>query len=119
MKIEKHVKQFELTEWLHEPIQNLSKGMKQKVEIIRTIMTDPPILLLDEPFSGLDYNATNVVVNLLKNLLKNKNTSIILTTHKITIAKQICDNLLILKSGKLTHKLGENEIKSSPLEIYF
>lgn len=119
MKVEELVKQFELTEWLHEPIQNLSKGMKQKVEIIRAIMINPPILLLDEPFSGLDYNATNSVVNLLENLLRNKNTSIILTTHKITIAKQICDNLLILKNGKLKHILGENEIKSCTLETYF
>ena len=69
-------------EWINEPVENLSHGMKQKVELIRVFMHQPSILFLDEPFSGLDFNATKLLIDSLNELRDKEKVSIILTTHK-------------------------------------
>ncbi|MFX1380266.1 MAG: ABC transporter ATP-binding protein [Promethearchaeota archaeon] len=116
-KIEQMVEQFNLKDWLNEPVRILSHGMRQKVELIRALIHEPSILFLDEPFSGLDYNATTMLINFFKELKKNKKISIILSTHKIEVFQQICDDLIVLKQGKINkafinERFDETEIKS-------
>ena len=118
-KIEQYAKKFNLTEWINEPVENLSHGMKQKVELIRVFMHQPSILFLDEPFSGLDFNATKLLIDSLNELRDKEKVSIILTTHKTEILTQICDELIILKRGKINKSLVKDEYKEIKIESYF
>jgi len=118
-KINQYCKNFNLTDWINEPVRILSHGMKQKVELIRVLIHEPSLLLLDEPFSGLDYNATAMIIKFFKELKKNKNISIILTTHDIDVFRKICDDLIILKKGKVNKTAIGEELKEIEIESYF
>ena len=118
-KIEQFAKKFNLTEWINEPVENLSHGMTQKVELIRVFMHQPSILFLDEPFSGLDYSTTKLLIDSLIELRSKENVSIILTTHKTEILTQICDEIIVLKRGKINKSLTKEEYKEIQIESYF
>ena len=118
-KINHYCKKFNLLDWINEPVRILSHGMKQKVELIRVLIHDPSILFLDEPFSGLDYNATTMLIDFFKELKNNKNISIILTTHNIDIFRNICDDLIILKKGKIGKTVTGEELNEIEIESYF
>lgn len=118
-KIKEYAKLFEVQDWLDEPIRNLSHGMKQKVELIRVIMSEPSLLFLDEPFSGLDFKASESLINLLLNWRKGKFLTIILTTHKIEVLTNICDELIILKKGKINKFIAKENYEDYEIETYF
>ncbi|MFW9784403.1 MAG: ABC transporter ATP-binding protein [Candidatus Heimdallarchaeota archaeon] len=118
-KIDEYCDKFNLKDWINEPIRILSHGMKQKVEIIRVLIHEPSILFLDEPFSGLDYNATSMLIDFFKKLHNRKNISIILTTHKIDVYQQICDEILILKQGKINKTITREEFNETKIKSYF
>jgi len=118
-KIEQYLEKFNLSDWIFEPISNLSTGMKQKVEIIRILIHNPSILLLDEPFSGLDFNTIKLLINILTELRERENLTIIIATHKIDVVQEISDALLILKKGKISKYALKNEIDKSMIESYF
>jgi len=117
--IEQFCEKFTLTDWINEPVRILSHGMKQKVELIRVLMHQPSILFLDEPFSGLDYNATTMLKDFFKELKEDKNISIILTTHNIDVFQQICDDLIILKKGKINKAITREEFNEIQIKSYF
>lgn len=118
-KIEQLVNKFDLSDWINEPISTLSHGMKQKVELIRTTIHEPSILFLDEPFSGLDYFTIDQVINFITELNRKDKVTIILTTHKIDLFQQICDNLIILKKGKIKKKITREEFNEIKIEPFF
>ncbi|MHA2390719.1 MAG: ABC transporter ATP-binding protein [Promethearchaeota archaeon] len=122
-KIKKNISQycekFNLTDWIDEPVRILSHGMKQKVELVRVLIHEPLILFLDEPFSGLDYNATTMLINFFKELQNSKNISIILTTHKIEVYQQLCNDLIILKQGKINKAITREEFNETKIKSYF
>lgn len=118
-KINQFAKKFNLTDWIDEPVKNLSHGMKQKVELMRTLMHHPSILLLDEPFTGLDYNTTKMLINFFKELQIKENITIIITTHKIDVFQQICDELIILKRGKVNKTFTMKDYPEIEIESYF
>ncbi|MHA2131413.1 MAG: ABC transporter ATP-binding protein [Promethearchaeota archaeon] len=118
-KIDKYAKKFDLSDWINEPIKNLSHGMKQKVGLIRSLIHDPTILFMDEPFSGLDFKSSEMLVDFILELKKKENVSIILTTHKIDVLQQICDDLIILKRGKITKMVTKEEYSEIQIESYF
>ena len=118
-KINQFAKKFNLTDWIDEPVRNLSHGMKQKVELMRTLMHHPSILFLDEPFTGLDYNTTKMLINFFKELQIKENITIIITTHKIDIFQQICDELIILKRGKVNKTFTLGDYPEIEIESYF
>jgi len=118
-KIEQYVDSFNLSDWIYEPISYLSTGMKQKVEIIRILIHNPSILLLDEPFSGLDFNSINLLIKILKDLRKDQKLTIILATHKIEVIQQISDAILILKRGKISKFAPKTEMDEIKIESYF
>ncbi|MFX1496278.1 MAG: ABC transporter ATP-binding protein [Promethearchaeota archaeon] len=118
-KIEKFTNLFDIRDWLDEPIRNLSHGMKQKVEIIRVLMPEPSILFLDEPFSGLDFKASELLVDLLQKLRKGNDLTIILTTHKVEVLTKICDDLIVLKKGKINKVITKENFEEFEIETYF
>ncbi len=90
---------FSLYEYKNKKIEELSKGMAQKLQIISTIINEPELLILDEPFSGLDP----VNIELVKDLiieLKEKGTSIIFSTHLMAYAEKIVDNVVMINKGQ-------------------
>ena len=92
---------FEIHSWWNKKIEDLSKGMAQKIQFITTILHEPKLLILDEPFSGLDpVNSQLIKEEIIK--LKNKKTSIILSTHNMNSVEEICDEAAIIhKSNKI------------------
>ena len=82
-------------------------------------MHQPSILFLDEPFSGLDYNTTKLLIESLNELKDKENVSIIVTTHKTEILTQICDEIIVLKKGKINKSFTKEEYKGIQIESYF
>lgn len=118
-KIDELVEKFNLTDWINEPVKNLSHGMKQKVELIRTVIHSPMILFLDEPFSGLDYVATDKLIKFIKEKNQKNNVTIILTTHKIELFQQICNDLIILRKGKIVKTIKDKKFNEIEIESLF
>ncbi|MFW9826512.1 MAG: ABC transporter ATP-binding protein [Candidatus Thorarchaeota archaeon] len=118
-KIEHYCEMFNLLDWVNEPVRILSHGMKQKVELIRVMIHEPTILFLDEPFSGLDFSSTTMVIKFLKELKNEKNLTIILTTHNINVFQQICDQLIILKKGTINKTVTKEEINKVDIKSYY
>ena len=100
-KLRSWFEKFEIEGWWNNTIEDLSKGMAQKIQFITTVVHEPKLLILDEPFSGFDPINTNLVKNEILNL-KNKGTTVILSTHNMNSVEEICDNIaLIDKSNKI------------------
>jgi ABC-2 type transport system ATP-binding protein len=85
---------------LYEPLQQLSRGMQQKVAIARAFLTAPVLLLLDEPTTGLDPKSKREVQSFIKNLCAQHDATILLSTHDMSEADGLCDRILILDKGK-------------------
>ncbi|MFX1288241.1 MAG: ABC transporter ATP-binding protein [Promethearchaeota archaeon] len=118
-QVEHLAETFNLSDWIYEPINYLSTGMKQKVEIIRTLIHNPSILFLDEPFSGLDFNSINLLIKILNDLRKNKKLTIVITSHKIELIQKMSDAVLILKRGKISKIVPKTEMRTINIESYF
>ncbi len=107
---EEWLERFELTRWMEHKVQDLSKGMQQKVQFIGTIMHSPDLIIMDEPFSGLDpINAKFLKDVLLE--LKRKGKTIILSTHLMDQAEKLCDEICLINSGKVVVKGALSEVK--------
>lgn len=84
-----------------EPVGRFSRGMQQKVAIACALAADPPVLLLDEPTLGLDVHASRAIKDLLLTLARDHGKTVVLTTHQLSIAQDICDRIAIIKDGQL------------------
>lgn len=91
--LEKHV--------ISSPMEEMSRGMQQKVAIARALLTHPELLLLDEPTTGLDPRSKREVQALVKELRETYGTTILLTTHDMNEAEMLCDRIAIMDSGKV------------------
>lgn len=100
--VEKLLKKYGLSEFANNYPKELSGGMRQKAALIRTLATDPKILLLDEPFSALDYQTRINISGEIKDIIKNENKTAILVTHDISEAIHLSDRILIF-SGRPSH----------------
>lgn len=95
----KLLEQFGLADWAEQKCDSLSKGMAQKLQIISTLMHEPELLILDEPFSGLDPINVDMVREVILDLKKQGKT-VIFSTHVMEQAEQICDYILLINAGE-------------------
>jgi ABC-2 type transport system ATP-binding protein len=100
-RIRAWLEKFEATDWLNKKVEDLSKGMQQKVQFIATVMHEPKLIILDEPFSGFDpINASLIKDEILE--LREKGSTIIFSTHRMESVEELCDRIaLINKSEKI------------------
>ncbi|MEM6688003.1 MAG: ATP-binding cassette domain-containing protein [Planctomycetota bacterium] len=101
-EIEREIKdwldRFELGAWADKKIESLSKGMSQKVQFIASVIAQPSLLILDEPFSGLDPVNTEVIRSAILDL-RNRGTTIIFSTHDMGVAENMCDSVFMIYKG--------------------
>ncbi|HZN08373.1 MAG TPA: ABC transporter ATP-binding protein [Pyrinomonadaceae bacterium] len=111
-KIDEWLARVKLSEWKSKRSMELSKGMQQKIQFITAVLHDPELLILDEPFSGLDP----VNVELLKEIvleLKRSGKTIIFSTHQMEVAERICDDICLLNRSEKVFEGSLREIKRS------
>jgi ABC-2 type transport system ATP-binding protein len=108
-RLEYYLNAFELEDKLIEYPQNLSKGMRQKVNIISNFIVESPLMIIDEPFIGLDVEASNFLV---QELLRRKarGVSVLITSHQIDKIKRFCDSFVMLKNGEVVQKGAINKL---------
>lgn len=94
-----------------EPIEEMSRGMQQKIAITRALLLDPPLLLLDEPTTGLDPKSRRDVQTFLEELREERGTTILLTTHDMAEAERLCARIGFLSHGKLIIEGSPDELK--------
>lgn len=104
------LERFELEKWADNKVQDLSKGMQQKVQFIGTILHNPDLLIVDEPFSGLDPVNTKFLKDILLEL-KKKGKTIILSTHLMEQAEKLCEEICLINKGKVVLKGTLNRIR--------
>lgn len=108
--IQKYAQMFEIENNLNDDISSFSHGMKQKVALIAALSHNPKVLIMDEPFVGLDPKAVFDIKNIMKQMVKEGKT-IFFSTHILDVAEKLCDRVAIIKNGKIV-KIGEmKEIK--------
>lgn len=101
---------FEIGNWWDKKVEELSKGMQQKVQFITTVIHEPEILIFDEPFSGFDpINANLLKESILE--LRDKGTTIMLSTHNMASVEELCDSITLINNGKSTLQGRVSDIK--------
>lgn len=101
---------FGIQNWWNKKVEELSKGMQQKIQFIVTVIHEPKLLIFDEPFSGFDP----INVNLLKNEileLREKGATILFSTHNMASVEELCDNIMLINQGKKILEGSVNDIK--------
>src|SRR5687767_9527645 len=90
---------FEMESWWNKKVEDLSKGMSQKLQFVITVLHEPKLIILDEPFSGLDPVNTNLIKDEIYKLAQNGAT-IIFSTHRMEQVEEICDHIILINKGK-------------------
>lgn len=118
-RIKELSKELEIDKQLGDPISSYSHGMKQKIAIISALIHDPKVLILDEPFVGLDPKATHSLKEIMKKMCTN-GCSIFFSTHILEVAEKLCNKIAIIKNGEIV-VCGEMKkiIKDKSLEDIF
>jgi ABC-2 type transport system ATP-binding protein len=98
-RIEAYLERFDLREYGKKPVKELSKGMQQKAQIIATLVHEPQLVIVDEPFSGLDPVNTKMVKDILRDL-REKGAAIIMSTHQMHQVEELCDRILLIDQGR-------------------
>jgi ABC-2 type transport system ATP-binding protein len=121
-KLDYWFKKFEITSWTNKKVEELSKGMAQKIQFITTVLHQPKLLILDEPFSGFDPINTEIIKNEILRL-KEQGTSIMLSTHNMSSVEEICDSIALINKSKLilsgSLKSVKEKYKSNTYAIQF
>lgn len=109
-KIHKYADLFEITADLAQPIAAYSHGMKQKLAIISAWLHDPKLIIMDEPFVGLDPKAAHILKGMMRELC-DEGGAIFFSTHVLEVAEKLCDKVAIIKGGKLIRSGTMEEVK--------
>ncbi len=109
-KIRKYGDLFELTADLAQPISTYSHGMKQKLAIISAWLHDPKLIIMDEPFVGLDPKAAHLLKGMMREVCDG-GSAIFFSTHVLEVAEKLCDKIAIIKEGKLIRSGTMEEVK--------
>ena len=110
VRIRKYADAFELTADLAQPIAAYSHGMKQKLAIIAAWLHEPKLILMDEPFVGLDPKASHLLKKMMRQVC-NEGGAIFFSTHVLEVAEKLCDKVAIIKSGRLIRSGTMEEVK--------
>lgn len=101
-------KKMEMQSWWHKKVEDLSKGMQQKVQFVATVLHEPELIILDEPFSGFDpVNAEIIKDEILE--LNKKGSTIIFSTHRMESVEELCDHIALIHKS---HKILDGSVKS-------
>lgn len=103
---------FEIQEWWNKKVEELSKGMAQKVQFITTILHEPKLLIFDEPFSGFDPVNTDLMKREILNL-RDKGATIIFSTHNMETVEDLCENISLVDNAKIVLQGNVTNIRSS------
>ena len=118
-RIRKYGDIFELTGDLGQPVSAYSHGMKQKLAIISALIHDPKLIIMDEPFVGLDPKASHILKEIMHDLCRD-GAAIFFSTHVLEVAEKLCDKVAVIKSGKLiTSGAMEDIVGDASLESVF
>ena len=118
-KIAEYAEKFELTNDLSQPLSAYSHGMKQKLAIISALIHSPKLIIMDEPFVGLDPKASHIVKQIMREMC-NKGCAIFFSTHVLEVAEKLCDKVAIIKQGRLVKSGTMEEVRGdSSLESVF
>lgn len=98
---------FEMQSWWNKKVEDLSKGMSQKLQFVTTVLHEPKLVILDEPFSGLDPVNSNLIKDEIYNLAQ-KGTTIIFSTHRMEQVEEICDHIVLVNKG---HKILDGTVR--------
>ena len=109
-KIRKYGDTFELTKDLAQPVSSYSHGMKQKLAIISAWMHSPKLIIMDEPFVGLDPKASHLLKEMMHEHCE-KGNAIFFSTHVLEVAEKLCDKVAIIKQGRLIKSGTMEEVK--------
>ena len=109
-RIEKYAGLFELTDDLGQPIASYSHGMKQKLAIIAAWIHSPRLIIMDEPFVGLDPKASHLLKGMMREIC-DAGGAIFFSTHVLEVAEKLCDKVAIIKGGKLIRSGTMEEVK--------
>ena len=109
-RIKKYADMFELTDDLAQPVSAYSHGMKQKLVIISALIHEPKLMILDEPFVGLDPKASYEVKEIMRDMCS-KGSAIFFSTHVLEVAEKLCDKIAIIKNGRLVKSGPTDEVR--------
>lgn len=107
-EIDAWLEKFEITDWWSKKVEDLSKGMQQKIQFIATVVHRPKLLILDEPFTGLDPINSNLIKDEIA-ALNASGISIIFSTHRMEQVEEMCDHIVLINRGK---NVLQGEVKS-------
>ena len=117
-KIHQWFKKLDMLDWLNKKVEELSKGMAQKVQFVSTVLHQPKLIILDEPFTGFDPINSEIIKNeIIK--LKESGSTIILSTHRMESVEELCDDIALINSGQCILEGSVNEIKNNFKEHIF
>lgn len=109
-RIRKYADLFEMTENLAQPIASYSHGMKQKLAIISAWIHEPKLIIMDEPFVGLDPKAAHILKQMMREMC-DEGGAIFFSTHVLEVAEKLCDKVAIIRNGQLTQSGTMQEVK--------
>jgi len=98
-KCKEMLERFEALDWWNKKVEELSKGMQQKIQFIATIVHDPVLIILDEPFTGLDPINSSMIQDEIYRL-RDKGVTIIFSTHRMEQVEEMCENIILIHQGK-------------------
>jgi ABC-2 type transport system ATP-binding protein len=105
-------KKFEIAGWWNKKVEDLSKGMQQKVQFIATVLHDPDLIILDEPFSGFDPINVNIIKDEILNFSKQGKT-VILSTHRMESVEELCDYIALINKSEKILEGSKKKIKQN------
>ncbi len=117
-KVKYWFEKFEMESWWNKKVEDLSKGMGQKLQFVTTVLHEPQLIILDEPFSGLDPVNSNLIKDEIYGLAQ-KGTSIIFSTHRMEQVEEICDHIVLVNKGQKILDGGVASVKQQFKENVF
>ncbi len=109
-RIQKYADLFELTKDLAEPVSSYSHGMRQKLAVVSAWLHEPKLILMDEPFVGLDPKAAHTLKEMMREFCS-KGNAIFFSTHVLEVAEKLCDKVAIIKNGRLIRSGTMEEVR--------